>query len=55
MNMMGNFGGFLAPIAIGYILDATGSWNLTFGISSGVYLLGALCWLGLDPETSLDR
>jgi MFS family permease len=55
MNMMGNFGGFVAPIAIGYILDATGSWNLTFLISSGVYLLGAVCWLGLDPETSLDR
>ena len=30
MNMMGNLGGFVAPIVIGYILDATGSWNLTF-------------------------
>ena len=55
MNMMGNFGGFIAPIITGYILDATGSWNLTFTISSGVYLLGAVCWLQLDPETSLDR
>jgi MFS family permease len=55
MNMMGNLGGFLAPIAIGYILDRTGSWHLTFLISSVVYLAGAVCWLLLDAETSLDR
>jgi MFS family permease len=55
MNMMGNFGGVIAPIAIGYILDITGSWNLTFYISSAVYLAGALCWLFIDPVTPLDR
>jgi len=55
MNMMGNLGGFLAPIATGYILDRTGSWNLTFYISSTVYLAGAGCWMLLDAETPLDR
>lgn len=55
MNMMGNLGGFLAPIAIGYILDRTGSWNLTFYISSVVYLAGAVCWMLLDAETPLDH
>lgn len=55
MNMMGNLGGFLAPIATGYILDLTGSWNLVFTISSVVYVLGALSWLFLDPVTPLDR
>jgi len=55
MNMMGNLGGFLAPIAIGYVLDRTGSWNLTFYISSVVYLAGAVCWMLLDTETPLDR
>ena len=55
MNMMGNLGGFVAPIAIGYILDRTGSWNLTFYISSAVYLAGAVCWWLLDAETPLDR
>ena len=55
MNMMGNLGGFVAPIATGYILDLTGSWNLAFSISSAVYLAGAVCWLLLDPVTPLDR
>jgi MFS family permease len=55
MNMMGNLGGFVAPIATGYILDLTGSWSLAFYISSAVYLAGAVCWLLLDPVTSLDR
>jgi nitrate/nitrite transporter NarK len=55
MNMMGNLGGFLAPIAIGYVLDRTGSWNLTFYISSAVYLAGAGCWMLLDAETPLDH
>jgi nitrate/nitrite transporter NarK len=53
--MMGNLGGFVAPIATGYILDITGSWNLVFYISSAVYVLGALSWLFIDPVTPLDR
>ncbi len=55
MNMMGNLGGFVAPIATGYILDITGSWSLVFSISSVVYLIAALSWLLLDPVTPLDR
>jgi MFS transporter, ACS family, glucarate transporter len=55
MNMMGNLGGFLAPIVVGYVLDRTGSWNLTFYISSIVYLAGAGCWMLLDAETPLDH
>jgi MFS family permease len=55
MNMLGNLGGFVAPIATGYILDKTGNWNLAFYISSAVYLAGAACWLMLDPVTPLDR
>jgi MFS family permease len=54
MNMMGNLGGFVAPIATGYILDITGKWSLVFSISAVVYLGGALCWLLLDPVTPLD-
>jgi MFS transporter, ACS family, glucarate transporter len=55
MNMMGNLGGFVAPIVTGYILDLTGNWHLVFTISSGVYVLGAVSWLLLDPVTPLDR
>jgi nitrate/nitrite transporter NarK len=54
MNMMGNLGGFVAPIATGYILDRTGSWSPGFYISSAVFALGALCWILLDPVSPLD-
>lgn len=54
MNMFGNLGGFIAPIATGYILDITGQFTLALFISSAMYLLGAVCWMLLDPETRLD-
>ena len=55
MNMFGNLGGFVAPIAMGYILSITGAYTLALFISSGMYVVGALCWMLLDPETRLDR
>jgi hypothetical protein len=29
----------------GLILDTTGSWQLVFMISSGIYVFGAIVWL----------
>jgi nitrate/nitrite transporter NarK len=55
MNMFGNLGGFVAPIAMGYILSITGAYTLALFISSGMYVVGAICWMLLDPETRLDR
>jgi MFS family permease len=56
MNMWGNIGGALSPIAIGYMLDAThNNWNLTFYVSAAVYLTGAVFWSFLDPVTPLSR
>jgi MFS transporter, ACS family, glucarate transporter len=55
MNMMGNFGGFLSPIVTGYVVERTGSWTGTFYAAASVYVLGALCWLALDPVTPLEK
>lgn len=55
MNMLGNFGGFLSPIIIGYIVEATGQWTLAFYVTTAVYLLGAVLWLFLDPVTPLEQ
>lgn len=55
MNMMGNFGGFVSPIVLGYIVGQTGNWNLTFYVTAGVYFLGASCWWFLDPVTPLEK
>ena len=54
MNMMGNFGGALAPAAIGHILKLTDrNWAVAFYLFAGAYFLGALCWLFIDPVTPL--
>jgi MFS family permease len=56
MNMVGNVGGALAPIAIGYMLAWSHSnWNLTFYISAAVYAMGIVFWAFLDPVTPIDR
>jgi len=45
MNMVGNVGGAMAPIAIGYMLMWSHSnWNLTFYVSAAVYAMGILFW-----------
>lgn len=55
MNMMGNLGGFVSPIVIGYVIDRTGNWNTTFYVTAAVYLVGALFWFVLDPVTPLEK
>ncbi len=55
MNMLGNFGGVLSPIVIGYILRETNNnWTLTFYVSAAVYFAGAFLWRFLDPVTAID-
>jgi nitrate/nitrite transporter NarK len=55
MNMMGNVGGFVSPIVCGYIVGHTGNWNLAFYVTAAAYVLGAFCWLGMDPVTPLEQ
>jgi MFS transporter, ACS family, glucarate transporter len=55
MNMMGNLGGFLSPIVIGSLVQKTNSWTLAFYVTGGVYLLGAVFWLLIDPVTPLEE
>ena len=57
MNMMGSVAGALSVTVVGYLLAWTsGNWTLTFYISSGIYLVGAICWLFLDSiHRSSDR
>jgi MFS family permease len=55
MNMVGNIGGALSPLAVGYILTFTNNnWALTFYASSAIYLIGGLCWLFIDAHTPLE-
>jgi MFS transporter, ACS family, solute carrier family 17 (sodium-dependent inorganic phosphate cotransporter), other len=44
-NTAGTIPGIIGVTLTGFILDATGSWNLVFLISAGIYVFGALVWL----------
>jgi MFS family permease len=55
MNTFGSVAGALSALIVGYILTWTAqNWTLTFYVSSGIYLIGGLCWILLDAHTSID-
>ena len=39
----------------GYMVKHTGNWNLAFNVTACAYVLGAFCWLGMDPVTPLEE
>jgi MFS family permease len=56
MNMVGNIGGALSPLAVGYLLTwYPGNWAVTFYVSSAIYLVGGICWLFIDAHTPLEE
>jgi MFS transporter, ACS family, glucarate transporter len=56
MNMAGNIGGALCPIAIGYILSWTdNNWDIAFYASAATYFAGSIFWALLDPVTPLEQ
>jgi ACS family sodium-dependent inorganic phosphate cotransporter len=44
-NTAGTLPGVIGVAVTGYILDATGSWALVFGIAAGLYVAGTAVWL----------
>jgi sugar phosphate permease len=53
MNMLGNLGGFVAPVVGGVILAHTGgNWNLVLEVMAVLAVISALCWLYLDPKSA---
>lgn len=65
MNMMGNLGGAVGPWVVGLILEAgkaapdakpsLESWITCFLVAAGIYFLGAVAWLFIDPVTPLEE
>jgi MFS family permease len=56
MNMLGNLGGFVAPVVGGMILQrmgtGAGGWNLLISCMATASVISAACWLYLDPESA---
>ncbi|MEY4940488.1 MAG: putative sulfoacetate transporter SauU [Verrucomicrobiota bacterium] len=56
MNMSGNLGAALFPLAVPWLLAATGSWNAVLLGFSGLYVAAAVCWSLLKVEgTVMDQ
>jgi MFS family permease len=43
-NMGGNFAGILAPLATGFIAQATGNFTGAFLLAAGLSVVGVICW-----------
>jgi MFS transporter, ACS family, glucarate transporter len=53
MNTLGNLGGMVGPLVVGYAVDRWGSWNFAFYITAIVYASGAVAWLAVDPKSEV--
>ena len=53
MNMFGNLGGTLSPIVVGLCVDRLGSWSAPLYSMAALYLVAAVCWLGIDPAKKI--
>ena len=54
MNMFGNLGGTLSPVVVGLCIDRLGSWSAPLYSIAALYLVAAVCWLGIDPARKIS-
>jgi nitrate/nitrite transporter NarK len=50
MNMCGNLGAMLFPLAVPWLLRETGSWNVVLLCFGALYIAGAICWWCLRAQ-----
>jgi hypothetical protein len=49
----GSFAAGACPILVGRLFQTTENWNLILLLFAGVFLLGAICWLFVNPQTGI--
>ena len=56
MNMMGQVGGAIAPMAVPLVLAATNNnWSINMGLFAVSYFLGAICWAFINSDERLHE
>src|SRR6187549_2403847 len=50
MNSVGNLAAMLNPLIVAYSVQWFGNWNVPLYVMGALFLVGALCWLLVDPE-----
>jgi nitrate/nitrite transporter NarK len=53
VNMMGNFGAWIFPVVVPWLLVRFGSWDAVLVVFGSLYVIGALFWLLLKPEGTI--
>ena len=53
MNMCGNFGAMIFPAVAPQLRTLTGDWNAVLLVFAGIYLAAAVCWVFINPNTTL--
>jgi len=54
MNTFSNPGGVLRPMVVAYAVDRWQSWTIPFYVTAVVYAAGAIVWLAIQPDHSID-
>jgi len=50
MNLASSISGTLAPLAAAWLAEITGTFTTVFWVAAGVYVMGAMLWLVIDPK-----
>ncbi len=50
MNSVGNLAAMLNPLIVAYSVQWFGSWNIPLYLMGALFLLGACCWVLVDPR-----
>jgi sugar phosphate permease len=53
MNTCGNVGAGLFPLAVGYLVNRTGRWDLVLPLFAAIFAIDAICWALLNPKRPL--
>ena len=49
MNSLGNLAAMLNPLIVAYSVEWFGSWNVPLYVMGVLFLVGAVCWIVVDP------
>jgi len=50
MNTSGQIGALICPLIVAYSVEWFNSWDLPLFVMGGLFLLGVVCWLLIDPQ-----
>lgn len=53
MNTAGQVASLLCPLVVAYSVEWYGSWNFPLYLLASLFLLGAVCWLVIDPRRAV--